>query len=69
MTCNVGKTDRILRIVAGVVLIAVAVIFAQPWAYIGIIPLVTGVVKFCPLYPLLKINTSCENKNDSGDNT
>jgi hypothetical protein len=69
MTCNVGKTDRIIRIVVGVVLIAVAVVFAQPWAYIGIIPLVTGVVKFCPLYTLLKVNTSCENKNEDKDNT
>jgi preprotein translocase subunit SecF len=60
MSCNVGKLDRILRIVVGLVLIVVAVAFSWPWGYIGIIPLVTGLIKFCPLYTLLKINTSCE---------
>ncbi len=63
MPCNIGKTDRILRIVIGVVLILVAIFFSQPWAYIGIIPLVTGLVKFCPIYSLLKLNTTCESKD------
>lgn len=60
MSCNVGKIDRVLRIAVGLALIIVAVIFKWPWGYIGIIPLVTGVIKFCPLYPLLKIDTGCQ---------
>lgn len=67
MSCNVGKIDRILRVVVGLVLIVVAVVFAWPWGYIGIIPLVTGLIKFCPLYTLLKINTSCETKNNENE--
>ena len=62
MSCNVGKIDRVLRIVVGLALIIAAVALQWPWGYIGIIPLITGVVKFCPLYPLLKINTGCQNK-------
>ncbi|MDO4704614.1 MAG: DUF2892 domain-containing protein [Comamonadaceae bacterium] len=58
MKLNVGGIDRILRIVVGVVLIALAVFNVVGWwGYLGIVPLVTGLFSFCPLYPLLGINT------------
>ena len=58
MKLNVGGIDRILRIVVGVVLIALAAMGNIGWwGYIGIVPLVTGVFPFCALYTLLGMNT------------
>jgi hypothetical protein len=59
MICNIGHTDRILRITVGVTLIGLAVFgITGPWAWIGIIPLITGVFRICPAYDLLGINTA-----------
>ena len=58
MQKNVGGIDRILRIVVGVALVAATALGYLPvWGYIGVVPLVTGLINFCPLYPLLGINT------------
>lgn len=58
MKANVGTADRVLRIVAGVVLIALAATGTVGlWGYIGAVPLLTGLFRFCPAYPLLGINT------------
>lgn len=58
MRMNVGTIDRVLRIVAGIVLIILAAtgIFS-PWGWIGVVPLLTGIFKFCPAYRLLGMNT------------
>lgn len=55
---NVGKVDRIIRVVLGVVLIG-NVFFAlhNPIGWIGVILLVTGIFGICPLYSLLGLNT------------
>jgi hypothetical protein len=59
MNCNIGHTDRILRITVGVTLIGLAVFgITGPWAWIGIIPLATGIFRTCPAYNLLGINTA-----------
>lgn len=61
---NVGGIDKILRIVVGLILISLVFIGpTTPWGWIGIIPLATGLINFCPLYPLLGINT-CKTKED-----
>lgn len=66
MKCNVGGIDRILRMAVGLVLIGLAATGAIGiWGWIGVVPLATGLFRFCPAYPLLKINTcgtgtSCE---------
>lgn len=58
MQCNVGGIDRFLRIVVGVLLIVLAITgVVGPWGWIGIVPITTGVFRFCPAYPLLGINT------------
>jgi hypothetical protein len=55
---NVGTIDRALRIVAGVALIALAVTgVIGLWGYVGVVPLFTGVFRFCPAYTVLGINT------------
>ena len=62
MKLNVGGIDRVLRILAGLGLIAWAAVGGPVWAWIGVVPLATGAIGFCPVYPLLGINT-CPLKN------
>lgn len=62
MLANVGGIDRIIRIVAGTSLIAWAALGGPVWAWVGVIPLATGIVRFCPFYPLLGIST-CKKAN------
>lgn len=58
MTKNVGGIDRILRIVAGLVLIALAVTgTVGMWGYIGAVPLLSALIGWCPAYRLLGVNT------------
>lgn len=58
MICNEGKIDRALRIVVGLVLIALIFVGPQTaWGWLGVIPLVTGLVGFCPMYRLIGIDT------------
>ncbi len=58
---NVGTVDRILRIVVGLVCIALVFVGPQtPWGWIGIVPLVTALLSWCPLYTLLGVNTGCK---------
>ena len=58
MNPNVGNLDRALRILIGLALIALAVLGKiGAWGYIGLIPLATGVFRFCPAYTLLGLRT------------
>ncbi|MEY3005321.1 MAG: hypothetical protein RLZZ491_2497 [Pseudomonadota bacterium] len=58
MTRNEGTIDRAVRIIAGLVLLSLVFIGPQtPWGWIGLVPLATGLVGFCPLYRVLGINT------------
>lgn len=58
MKSNVGSLDRILRVTVGLALIAAAATGTVGlWGYIGIVPVLTGLFRFCPAYPLLGINT------------
>jgi hypothetical protein len=58
MKTNVGGIDRILRIVIGLALVAWAAFFNGPvWAWIGILPLATGLMGSCLLYSLIGVNT------------
>ena len=58
MKTNVGGADKILRIVAGIALLAWAVFGGPVWAWIGIVPLATGLLGWCPAYTMLGMNTS-----------
>ncbi len=59
MTSNVGGVDRILRIIFGLGLIAIVFVGPHtPWGWIGVIPLITALVGFCPAYRLISMNTS-----------
>lgn len=58
MLTNEGTLDRAARVILGIVLLALAFTGPRtPWGFVGILPLVTGLVGFCPLYRVLGINT------------
>jgi len=57
MKANVGGIDKILRIVVGLALIAWAILGGPVWAWIGVVPLATGFINWCPAYTLLGIKT------------
>ena len=58
MKSNEGMIDRSLRVAGGLLLIGLAFTGTiGPWGYVGLIPLVTGVVGMCPLYSMLGINS------------
>lgn len=57
MKCNVGATDRLVRIIAGLIILLLGLIYRNWWGLIGLIPLLTGVFRFCPLYLPFKIST------------
>ena len=60
MTKNVGKTDKVIRIVLAVVLFSLFIFLddgAKWWGLLGFVPLVTGLVGSCPLYSVFKIST------------
>lgn len=57
MKRNVGNVDRIIRIVAGVAVIAAGLYFQSWLGVLGLIPIGTALIGFCPLYTLLGLNT------------
>ena len=60
---NEGTVDRVLRVVAGAALVSLVFVGPQtPWGWIGVVPLVTGLLGNCPVYSLLGIST-CPIKN------
>jgi hypothetical protein len=66
MNANVGSTDRALRIFAGSLLILLTLLnLIGAWGWIGLVPIATGVLRFCPAYTLLGLR-SCpiESSND-----
>jgi hypothetical protein len=62
MKCNVGNTDKAIRFFLAVVIGAVGVYFKSWWGLLAILPLITGLISFCPLYKLLGLNT-CSKKS------
>lgn len=63
MKINVGTIDRTLRIVGGLALVALAATGTVGiWGWIGVVPLLTGVFKFCPAYAIFGMSTCPMNK-------
>ncbi|MEE4379034.1 MAG: DUF2892 domain-containing protein [Candidatus Competibacteraceae bacterium] len=55
---NIGSIDRVIRIVVGLILIGLALFGPQtPWGWLGIIPLATAMMGWCPAYSLIKFNS------------
>ncbi len=69
MKANVGGIDRALRVVVGIALIALAATGKiGAWGYIGVVPLLTAALGFCPLYRVLGLNT-CPVSRETGGHT
>lgn len=55
---NEGTIDRVLRVLVGIALIAIVFVGPKtPWGWVGLVPLLTGLVGTCPLYTILGIRT------------
>jgi len=63
MQKNVGKTDKIIRVVLGIAIIGVGVVFNNWLGVIGIVPIATALMGWCPPYAILGINTCGTNEN------
>ena len=60
MKANVGGIDKVLRIILGIVLISLVFVGPKtPWGWIGLVPLLTGLFNFCPLYSVIGFS-SCK---------
>lgn len=64
---NVGSADRVVRVLIGVVLLAMFFMYPDAswrnWTLIGVVPLLTGLVGTCPLYSVLGLSTCPAKKN------
>jgi len=57
MKCNMGKTDRIFRAIVGIIIVGAGLYFQSWWGLVGLIPLGTAAVRWCPVYLPFKIST------------
>ncbi len=63
---NEHAVDRVIRVVAGLALLSLVWIGPQtPWGWVGLVPLVTGLVGSCPLYRLFGISTCSTGKSSA----
>ncbi len=58
MKKNVGNTDKIIRIILGLVIVVLGFVYSSWWGLVGIIPLATAFMGFCPAYVPFKISTN-----------
>lgn len=57
MKCNVGKTDKAIRIIAGLLIGAAGYYYQSWWGLIGLVPFLTAILNWCPLYIPFGIKT------------
>ncbi|MBS2209840.1 DUF2892 domain-containing protein [Carboxylicivirga mesophila] len=57
MKCNVGKTDKVIRVIAGLAIGVAGFYFKSWWGLVGFIPVFTALIGWCPLYLPFGINT------------
>lgn len=62
MQKNIGGTERVIRVVVGLAITSLAFVGpASPWAFLGLVPVATGLMGWCPPYAIFGINT-CKKK-------
>lgn len=66
MKCNMGKTDRVIRIVIALAIAAAGIILKSWWGLLALIPAITAATGFCALYKLLGISTNKKSAGVSG---
>lgn len=58
---NVGYVDSIIRVVIGSLIVGIGLYFDSMWGLIGLIPVFSGAVSFCPVYKVLSLDTAKRN--------
>ncbi len=61
MKCNMGKADTSIRIMLAIAIAGLGIYYESWWGLIALIPLLTAVTRFCPLYRIMGIKT-CKNE-------
>jgi hypothetical protein len=64
MKANVGSADRIIRFILGAVIIVLGFYFKSWWGVIGIVPIITATLNFCPAYSLIGVSTKTKVKTE-----
>lgn len=57
MIANIGKSDKVIRLVLGTVIILLGIYLKSWWGIIGVVPIITALLNFCPVWKLLGIST------------
>ena len=64
MKVNVGSVDRVIRFILGAVIIILGFYFKSWWGVVGIVPIATAAVNFCPVYSLIGVSTKKKIETD-----
>jgi len=64
MKKNVGKIDMIIRVIIGIIIASVGIVYKSWWGLVAIVPILTALVNFCPLYTLFGCNTCSTKENE-----
>jgi len=62
--CNEGRMDRAVRVLIGIAVIVWGIMTSNWLGAIGVVPLLTGLIGWCPLYAIMGLNTGCKIKED-----
>ena len=65
MKCNIGKTDRTIRLIVGVVILVLGLVAQSWWGIIGLVLAGPSVIRWCPIYATLGCSTSRESESAS----
>lgn len=57
MTTNVGNVDKVIRIVLGLAIIVIGYLNESWWGLVGLVPIVTAFLGYCPAYSLIGVST------------
>ncbi len=59
LTANVGTTDRLIRLIAGLAVGGAGIVYSSWWGVIGLVLMATAFMRWCPAYVPLKLSTCC----------
>ncbi|MBV5319906.1 MAG: DUF2892 domain-containing protein [Chlorobium phaeobacteroides] len=60
MQKNIGNTDRAIRLVLGLIIVILGIVYQSWWGLAGLVPLLTALLAYCPLYTIIGV-TTCSN--------
>lgn len=64
MKANIGSTDKVVRLILGAIIIILGFYFNTWWGIIGLVPIITVAINFCPIYGILGISTRPKAKTE-----